>query len=85
MVIDIINIIKSNMKGLHKLTYILLVIGGLNWGLEVFGVGVGSFLPGSVATIIYALVGLSAIVELFAYKERTGQSGSRGGSMEGGM
>jgi uncharacterized membrane protein YuzA (DUF378 family) len=64
-------VIKSNnikMKGFHKLTFILLIIGGLNWGLEVFGYGVGSFLPMGISKIIYLLVAVSALVEIFSHK-----------------
>ncbi len=56
------------MKGLHMVTWILLIVGGLNWGLEVFGWGIGGFLPEGVLKIVYILVGLSALVELFAHK-----------------
>ena len=45
-------------------TFTLLVIGGLNWGLVVFGWGIGNWIPSSVAMVIYALVGISAIVEI---------------------
>ena len=53
---------------IHTITFILLVIGGLNWGLEAAGFGLGSYLPSSVTTIVYALVGLSAIYEIFSHK-----------------
>lgn len=56
------------MKALHAITWVLLVIGGLNWGLEVFGIGIGRFLPESLATLVYALVGISALVELFTHR-----------------
>ncbi len=56
------------MKGLHLVTWILLVIGGLNWGLEVFGWGIGSFLPASLVQLVYVLVGVSALVEIFTHK-----------------
>ena len=49
-------------------TWILLIIGGLNWGLEFFGWGVGSFLPSGVAGAVYLLVGISALVELFTHR-----------------
>ncbi|HEY4515945.1 MAG TPA: DUF378 domain-containing protein [Candidatus Paceibacterota bacterium] len=55
-------------KGLHTITYILLIIGGLNWGLEFLGWGIGSFLPSGLASLIYLLVGLSALYELFTHK-----------------
>ena len=59
------------MKGLHAVTFILLVIGGLNWLLAAFNwnlvdkvFGVGS----SVSMIIYVLVGVSAIVQVVTHK-----------------
>lgn len=56
------------MKGLHTLTFILLVIGGLNWGLEVFGWGIGQWIGSGVANIIYLLVALAALVEIFTHR-----------------
>lgn len=53
---------------LHKIAFILLVIGGLNWGLEVLGFGLGNYLPASLMTLIYVLVALSAIYEVFGHK-----------------
>ena len=56
------------MKQLHKVTFILLVIGGLNWGLEAFSYGLGNWIPSNVMMIVYILVGLSALVEIFNHK-----------------
>ena len=56
------------MKGLHTVTFILLVVGGLNWGLEVLGFGVGRFVGPTIANLIYSLVGLAALVEIFTHK-----------------
>jgi uncharacterized membrane protein YuzA (DUF378 family) len=49
---------------IHKVTYLLLVVGGLNWGLiglldynlvgEIFGIGM-------VADVVYTAVGLAAV------------------------
>lgn len=64
------------MKGLHTVTFILLVIGGLNWGLELIGFGVGSFLPSGLTNIIYLLVAISALVEVFTHKSNCKQCGS---------
>lgn len=68
------------MKGLHFVTFILLVVGGLNWGLELMGVGVASFLPEGLVNIIYLLVALSAVYEIFTHKKNCkacmGQSSS---------
>ena len=55
-------------KGLHMVTYILLIVGGLNWGLEFLGWGVGSFLPSGLENTLYLIIGLAAIFELFTHK-----------------
>lgn len=53
------------------IAFILLIIGGLNWGLELFGWGIGGWgLPGIIISIIYALVAVSAIYEIFTHKSR---------------
>ncbi len=61
------------MKGLHTLTFALLVIGGLNWLLQgLFGWDVGQWFGGQSATVsrvIYVLVGLSALIEMFGHKK----------------
>jgi uncharacterized membrane protein YuzA (DUF378 family) len=59
------------MKTLHIIAFILLVIGGLNWLLVAFGWNLveAIFGMGSTLTmIIYILVGLSALFEIFAHK-----------------
>ena len=62
-----------NGKGLHMVTFILLVIGGLNWLLVgLFQWEIGDLLGGmdsSLSRLIYILVGLSAIVELVTHKK----------------
>ena len=60
------------MKGLHMVTFILLIVGGLNWGLAAVGYNVVEMLLGSwpaVLQIVYVLVGLSAVVELVNHKK----------------
>lgn len=60
------------MKVLHMISYILLWVGGLNWG--VYGLtswDVGQLFGGmnnSVARVIYVLVGLAALYLLFTHK-----------------
>ena len=60
------------MKGLHIFTFILLVVGGLNWLLVgVSGWDIGQLFGGQGATvskIIYILVGLSALYEIATHK-----------------
>lgn len=58
--------------GLHMITFILLVVGGLNWLLVgLFGWDVGEIFGGQealISRIIYVLVGLSAIYEMAIHK-----------------
>ena len=61
------------MKGLHIVTFLLLVIGGINW-LLVGAVGwdIGILFGGQaamVSRVIYVLIGISAIVELVNHKK----------------
>ena len=58
------------MKGLHMVAFILLIVGGLNWLLEAFGWGIGNYIPSALATLIYVLVGLSAIYEAATHAGR---------------
>lgn len=61
------------MRFVDILAWILLVVGGLNWGLiaiaqfdvvaAIFGAGTG------LATLVYGLVGLSAIYSIFRCKK----------------
>ena len=53
---------------IHTITFILLIIGGLNWGLEVMGYGLGNYLPAGLMTAVYILVALSAVYEVFSHK-----------------
>jgi uncharacterized membrane protein YuzA (DUF378 family) len=53
---------------LHKIAFALLIVGGLNWGLEAFGYGLGNWLPAGLMMTVYILVGLSALYEVFAHK-----------------
>ena len=62
------------MKALHMVTFLLLVIGGINWLLVglfdkdlfvMLGMSMTSLLP----KIVYILVGVSAVVELVTHKK----------------
>lgn len=80
------------MKSLHGITFVLVVIGGLNWGL----VGIGNLMGNAadswnvvrmllgqwavVENIVYLLVGLSAIVLLVGHK---GDCRACGGGSQG--
>ena len=73
------------MKALHTVTFLLLVIGGLNWLLVgVWGWDISAWLGGmdsGLARLIYVLVGLSAIIEIVGHKKNCkncDKSGSMG-------
>lgn len=66
------------MKMLHMIAFILLAIGGLNWGL----IGLGSFIGSDldvvnmilgawpqVESLVYVLVGLSAVWIVIGHKK----------------
>ncbi len=58
---------------IHMVTFILLVIGGLNWLLVgLAGWDIGELFGGQgmmVSRIIYVLVGLSAVYEIVTHKK----------------
>ena len=60
------------MKSLDVLAAILLVVGGLNWGLYgLFGLDLVAALFGSLAplsTVVYALVGLAAVYQAVQWR-----------------
>ncbi len=59
------------MKKLDIIVAILLVVGGLNWGLVgLFNVNLVAALFGTsvVATIVYTLVGFSALYQVLQVK-----------------
>jgi len=62
------------MKYLHKITFLLLVIGGLNWLIfAVAGWDIGVLLGGmetSGAKILYIVIGVAAIYEAFGHMGR---------------
>ena len=60
------------MKVLHTITWILIVVGALNWGLVgTFHFNLVMKIFGSmpmIENIIYILVGLSGLFEIFNHK-----------------
>jgi len=60
------------MKILHKVSWVLVIIGGLNWLLVgLFSWDVGMIFGGQgalISRIVYILVGLSAIYLIFGCK-----------------
>jgi uncharacterized protein len=56
------------MKTLHIITLVLLIVGGINWGLVgLFNIDLVAALFGTgsaLARIVYALVGVSALWQI---------------------
>ncbi|MBI4065671.1 DUF378 domain-containing protein [Candidatus Kaiserbacteria bacterium] len=78
------------MKSLHGISFILVIIGGLNWGLVALGNFMGSnwnvvnLILGAwptVENIVYLLVGLSAISLLVSHKKDCRACGNGGSGM----
>jgi uncharacterized protein len=69
---------------LHKVAFILLVVGGFNWLLVgLFGWDVGQIFGGMdavVSRVIYILVGLSALLQVFDHKKTCRECGMGGSS-----
>jgi hypothetical protein len=62
------------MKALHSIAFILVIIGGLNWGLIGINAGwnvVGMIFGGVgwLLDLVYILVGLSALYLVFTHKK----------------
>ena len=58
------------MRAINVITLILLIVGGLNWGLVgLFGFDLVAALFGQMSAlsrIVYTLVGVSALVQIIA-------------------
>jgi uncharacterized membrane protein YuzA (DUF378 family) len=63
---------NKNMKALHGLAFVLVIVGGLNWLLVgLTGWDVGQIFGGQdalISKIVYVLVGLSAIFLVGTHK-----------------
>lgn len=81
------------MKALHMVSFALLIVGGLNWLL----IGLGGFMGGDwnvvhmvlgsipmLESLVYLLVGLSAVYLVISHKQTCKYCGM-GGGMGGGM
>ncbi len=56
------------MSAIEWVTFVLLVVGGLNWGLVGlfdFNLVTTLFGEGLLTSVVYDLVGLAALVELY--------------------
>ena len=69
------------MAVVNAVTFVLVVVGALNWGLvglaefdlvaALFGLSFGQVSP--ITRVIYLLVGLSALYQLFTFKSVVGR------------
>ena len=62
-----------NNKVLHMITFLLLIVGGINWllvGALDFDLVTTILGTGVAADVVYILVGLAALVELITHKKR---------------
>ncbi len=68
-------------KGMHMVSWVLLVIGGLNWGLVgLFGFDLVAIIFGDgsiISRIIYILVGLAAVMALFSMNKMKEMKGGK--------
>jgi uncharacterized protein len=61
-----------NNKVLHMVTFLLLIVGGLNWlliGAADFNLVTTLFGDSTLTKVVYILVGLSAVYELLTHKK----------------
>ncbi len=68
------------MKYLHIVSFILLVVGGLNWLLYAFNWNLVNMIFGSIPggeQTVYVLVGLAAIYEVATHKSNCRDCGSQ--------
>lgn len=60
------------MKPLNLITLLLVIIGGINWGLiglANFNLVTALFGVGAISTLIYLLVGASAFYQLLPFSQ----------------
>jgi uncharacterized protein len=82
---------EEKMKTLDVIAAVLLVVGGLNWGLvgvahfdlvaTIFGMKFGE--TSALSSVVYALVGLSALYQALSFKgiqHRWGQESAPAGA-----
>ena len=55
----------AEKNALDWIALVLVIVGGLNWGLVVFDANVVAPLGPTVANVVYGLVGLSALYMIY--------------------
>lgn len=76
------------MKQLHMVTFLLLVVGGLNWlSVGLLGTDLVASLLGGMSSMlakaVYILVGLSAVYEVATHKASCRTCSTDGASVSG--
>ena len=68
------------MKSLHIVSFILLIVGGLNWGLYALGYNAVDLIFGAVSMtkVVYILIALAAIYEVAIHKKNCRTCGAGG-------
>jgi len=64
---------NTDRSTLEWVTLVLVIIGGINWGLVAFGFNIVNMLLGAVAwleRLIYILIGLSAVYMAFILSKK---------------
>lgn len=66
------------MDKLHKVAYIVLVVGGLNWGMVgFFNINViSNIFSEDLSRIIYSFIGLAALIGLYSVMNMNKRSSS---------
>ena len=53
---------KGRMSSLDWISFVLVIVGALNWGLiGAFGLNLVEYLGSTIARVLYILMGLSAV------------------------
>lgn len=68
--VGIISFILENMKAVHAIAFILVIVGAINWGLVgAANIDLVAYLPATLAKIVYILVGLSGLYLAVSHKK----------------
>lgn len=61
------------MKGLHKIAFILIIVGAINWGLiGLLGLNLVTLIFGKwpiLVNLVYILVGAAGVYKLFVMRD----------------
>lgn len=60
----------AKMKWYDWTAIVLLVVGGVNWGLAIWDVNLVTMIFGGLANWVYGLVGISAVYSIFSLAKK---------------